>query len=147
MRWESSFRMAANLLYIGKNEVTIFWQNVIGEFFWRRYVFLATINYRSKFHVNIMTASRVKTIFVYKWLSGNLEISNTPVRVLRNIWRLGWVGIPNSGQMLPFLTDQEKTNRSVKLLPPPTPPNQIRVNTYFIASKLQLYIPEYIGQK
>ena len=31
------------------------------------------------------------TIFFYKWLTRNLEIRNTPVRVLPNIWTLGQV--------------------------------------------------------
>ena len=31
------------------------------------------------------------TIFVYKGLTGNPEIGNTPVWVLPNIWRLDWV--------------------------------------------------------
>ena len=31
------------------------------------------------------------TIYFYKGLTRNLEIGNTPVWVLPNIWRLGWV--------------------------------------------------------
>ena len=37
--------------------------------------------------VNIITGSRVRTI--YNGLNRNPEIGNTPVGVLRNIWRLG----------------------------------------------------------
>ena len=37
------------------------------------------------------------TIFFYKGLTGNLEIRNTPVWVLPNIWRLGWVRDTKSG--------------------------------------------------
>ena len=32
------------------------------------------------------------TIFLYKGLTRNLEIGNTPVGVLLNIWRMGRVG-------------------------------------------------------
>ena len=31
------------------------------------------------------------TIFFYKWLTRKLEVGNTPVWDLPNIWRLGWV--------------------------------------------------------
>ena len=48
-------------------------------------------SYWSKFHVNIITDSGVRAIFVYKGLTRNTEIRNTPVWVLSNIWRLGWV--------------------------------------------------------
>ena len=47
-------------------------------------------SYWSKFHANIITASGVITILVYKGLTRNLEIENT-VWVLPNIWRLGQV--------------------------------------------------------
>ena len=39
-----------------------------------------------------ITGSRVLTIFFYKGLTRNLEIGNTPVRILPSIWRLGRVG-------------------------------------------------------
>ena len=45
----------------------------------------------SKFHVIIITGSRVVTIFLYKGLTRNPDIGNTPVWVLPNIWRLGRV--------------------------------------------------------
>ena len=45
----------------------------------------------SKFHINIITDSAVMTIFLYKWLTRNLDIGNTSVWVLPNIWRLGQV--------------------------------------------------------
>ena len=47
-------------------------------------------SYWSKFHVNIITGSRVATIFLDKELGRNLEIENTSIWVLANIWRLGW---------------------------------------------------------
>ena len=49
-------------------------------------------SYWSKFHVNIITSSRVMAIFFYNGLTRNLEIENTPIRNLSYIWRLGQVG-------------------------------------------------------
>ena len=54
-------------------------------------LFLVNFSYASKFHVNIITASGIMTIFFYKGLTRNPEIGNTPVWVLPNIWRLGRV--------------------------------------------------------
>ena len=48
-------------------------------------------SYWSKFHVNIITSSRVMAIFFCKGLTRNLEIGNTPIWILPNIWRLGQV--------------------------------------------------------
>ena len=61
------------------------------NFFWRCHVFLfflVKFSYLSKFHVNIITCSRVTTIFVYKGLTRNPEIGNNSVCALSNIWRL-----------------------------------------------------------
>ena len=41
-------------------------------------VSLLKFRYWSKFHVNVMTGSGVKAIFIYKELNRNLEIVNTP---------------------------------------------------------------------
>ena len=57
--------------------------------FWRCRVSFVKLSYWSKFHINIMTGSGVMTIFVYKRLTRNTEIGNTPFWVLPNIWRLG----------------------------------------------------------
>ena len=57
--------------------------------FWRCRISLVKLSYWSQFHVNIMTGSGVMTIFVYKGLTRNTEIGNTPFWVLPNIWRLG----------------------------------------------------------
>ena len=54
-------------------------------------VSLVIFSYWSKFHVNIMTGSGVMTIFIYKGLTRNSEIGNTPIWVLPNIWRQGIV--------------------------------------------------------
>ena len=48
---------------------------------------------------NIITGSRVMTIFFYKGLTRKPEIANTPVWVLPNIWRLGKLGISNLAWM------------------------------------------------
>ena len=73
------------------NDVTFFWCDVILKGF--RYCFVSVImfSYCSQFHVNIITGSGVVTILFYKGLTRNLEMGNTPVWVLPNIWTLGQV--------------------------------------------------------
>ena len=73
------------------NDVTIFRYDVIIKFFWRCFVSFVKFSYWSKFHVNSITGSGIMAIFFYKGLNRNLEIENSPVWVLPNIWRLGWV--------------------------------------------------------
>ena len=73
------------------SEVTIFWHDVIVKFFWCCFISLVKFSYLSKFHVDIITGSRVTTISFYKGLTRNPETENTPVWVLPNIWRLDWV--------------------------------------------------------
>ena len=73
------------------NDVPISWHDVSVNFFWRCFISLVKFSYWSKFHVNIITGSGIMTIFFYKGLTRNPEIGNTPVCVLPNIWRLGWV--------------------------------------------------------
>ena len=71
--------------------VTIFRHDVIVKFFGCCFLSLVNLCYCSKFHVNIITGSRIMTIFFYKRLTRNPEIGNTPIWVLSNIWRLGQV--------------------------------------------------------
>ena len=59
-------------------------------FFWPCFVSLVTFSYWSKLHVNIITGSRVMTIYFYKGLTRNPEIGNTLVWVSPNILRFGW---------------------------------------------------------
>ena len=73
------------------DDVTIFRHEVNVKLFWRCFVSLVKFSYWSKFYVNIVTDSGIMTIFFYKGLTRNLEIGNTPVWVLPNIWRLGRV--------------------------------------------------------
>ena len=80
-----------------ENDVTICWHDVIINFFWHWCVPLVKFSYSSKFHVNIMIGSGVMTIFVYKGLTKNPEIGNTPIWVLPNIWRMEWVRNTTSG--------------------------------------------------
>ena len=56
--------------------------------FWRCFVSLVKFSFWSKFHVNIITGSRVIKIFFYKVLTKNLRIRNTPAWVFPNIWRI-----------------------------------------------------------
>ena len=85
------------------------------------------------------------TISFYKGLTRNLEIGNTPVWVLPNIWRhWGKLGIPNLAQVslmkcygilqnarvTAFIVSEllGKTNRGAKIPPPPPRPTQIKVS-------------------
>ena len=75
------------------NDVKIFWHEVIVKFFWPCFVSLVKFWYWFKFHVNIITGSRVMTISFsfYDGLTWNPEIGNTPVWVLPVIWWQGRV--------------------------------------------------------
>ena len=73
------------------NDVTIFQNGIMINFFLMLFFSLAKLSYWSKCPVNIITGSEVMTISIYKGLTRNLEIGNTPVWFLPNIWRLGWV--------------------------------------------------------
>ena len=78
--------------------------------------FSCKFNYWFKFHVNGMTGSGVKTLFLYKWMTR--KIKSTLAWVLPNIWRLGEVVIPNVEQMFlrkSYWILQRKTNRGVNL--------------------------------
>ena len=90
-----------------------------------------------------MTGSGVMTIFVYKGLTRNPEIRNTPVWVLPNIWRLGRVSdtrfvanvsnnmLLNTAWFTAFTVsellreDQQRGGGGGN----PPPPNQISVNS------------------
>ena len=72
------------------NNVIICWRDVIVNLFDSFLVFLSIL-VTCKFHVNIITASGVMTIFFYEGLTRNLEIGNILVWVFLNIWRLGKV--------------------------------------------------------
>ena len=73
------------------NEVTIYRHDVIVKIFWRVFVSLVKSSYWSKFNVNIITGSRIMTLFFCKGLTRNPEIGNTLIWDLLNIWRLGRV--------------------------------------------------------
>ena len=59
---------------------------------------LVKFGFRSKFHLNIITDSWVKTIYFYQRLTKNSENVNTLVGVWLNIWRLGGVRDTNFGK-------------------------------------------------
>ena len=83
------FKLAINQK--NNHEITICRNGVIVNFFWCFPVSLVNFGFCSKFHVNIITGSGVKTILFYKGLTRNPEIGNTPVWVLPDMCRLGQV--------------------------------------------------------
>ena len=106
------------------NDVTICRHGIIVKTFWRYFVSHVKFSYWFKFHVNSMT------IYLYKGLTRNPELGNTPVWDLPNIWRLGWVRDTKFGTDFPneMLVNAAKCQGYnfyhfwVKL-----PPHQIRV--------------------
>ena len=75
-----------------KNQnVTISQHNIIISFFQDCFISLVKFSYWSKFHVNIITGSGVRTILFCKGLTRNLELKNILACVFPNIWRLGQV--------------------------------------------------------
>ena len=81
---------SSKLVINWKNEidVTICWHDVIVKLFWGCFVSIIKFNFWSEFYVSIITGSGVKAIFLYKGLTRNPKIGNSPVWVLPNIWRL-----------------------------------------------------------
>ena len=73
------------------NDVTNFRDDFIVKIFLRCFVYFIKFSYWSKFTVNIISLSVVMTIYFQKGLIRNREIRNSPVWVLLNICRLGWV--------------------------------------------------------
>ena len=70
------------------NDFTICRHDAIVKSFWHCFVSLVKFSFWFKIHVNIITGLGVTTIFLYKGLTRNLEIRNTPIWVFPNIWRL-----------------------------------------------------------
>ena len=58
------------------------------QFFWLYFFSLFRFSYWSNIHVNTITSSGIMKIFSYKGLTRNVDIGNTPIWVLPNIWRL-----------------------------------------------------------
>ena len=77
------------------NDVAIIQNDV----FWLCFVSLVKFSYCCKFHVNIITGSGIMTVLFYNGLTRNLEIGNTPVWVLSNIWNWRELWIPNLAHM------------------------------------------------
>ena len=91
----SLWNQASELLQIGHKLEKWQWRPNLPtwphhQFLFWRFVSQVKFSYYSKFHANIITDSRVMTIFLYKGLTRNLKIGNIPIWVLPNIWRLGW---------------------------------------------------------
>ena len=90
---ETRLRIAPNWPRIEKVTMTPHFSEIISLsiFFWCCFVSFVKFRYGSKFHVIVISGSRIMTIFFYKGLTRNPEIRNTPVWVFHNIWRLGRV--------------------------------------------------------
>ena len=73
------------------NDTSIYWYDVIVNFFWGCFVSFVKFSYWFKFHPNIITGSRVMTIYFHKELTRNPEMGNTRFLVLPNILRMGQV--------------------------------------------------------
>ena len=91
--------MASRLLQISHEleKYIICQQDFVFNFFKVAVLYLSRLVTGSSFHVNIITGSRIMTIFVYEGMTRNPEIRNTPVWVLPNIWRLSWVSDTKCG--------------------------------------------------
>ena len=97
--------------------------------------FFVKFIYWSKFHVNIITNSRVLTIYFYKWLNRNLDIGTIPVWVFPIIWKLGQVTETTFGanvakcyqmpqsQLLHFLSYNRGRGERRKI-----PPSRLKLN-------------------
>ena len=96
-RPESGFWITPNWSWIGKMTMTSQFADMTSSskfltsfcFFFK--VSFVRISYLSKFHVNIITGSGIRTISSYKGLIRNSKTQNIPVWVLPNIWWLGRV--------------------------------------------------------
>ena len=93
LRPETGLRIAPNWPRIEKVTMTPHFSEMISLsiIFWRCFVSFVKFRYGSKFHVIVISGSRIMTIFFYTGLTRNPEIRNTPVWVFHNIWRLGRV--------------------------------------------------------
>ena len=58
------------------------------QFFWLYFFSIVRFSYWSNIHVNTITSSGIMKISSYKGLTRNVDIGNTPIWVLPNIWRL-----------------------------------------------------------
>ena len=100
---------------------------------------------RSKFYVNAMIGSGVITTFVYKGLTGNSEIGNTPAYVLpisgdwdesgilslarMSLIKCYWM-LQNARVLAFTVFDLLRENQQLSKITPPT--TQIRVNNTFV---------------
>ena len=136
---------ASGLLQIGHksqndNDVRIFLNCAIVNFFWRCCVLRVKFTHWFKFHINTIISVWLIAIFVCKGLTRNAEIRSTPLWVLTNILRLAQIRdtkfdtnisnkrLLNAGECKMFVRYQGKTNRGdgkgggggVKTTLPPT---------------------------
>ena len=86
-----SIFFAKKIAFFGKNITFTQSKNVRAVLETFYFCFQVTVNENISFTDNIITGSGFMITYFYKRLTTNLEIGNTPVRVLPNIWRLGRV--------------------------------------------------------
>ena len=79
------------------NDVAIYQHDVMVKFFWRYFVCLVNFSYWSKFHVNIITGSGVRVIFLWPEIR-KLEITLSEFCPISGDW--GKLGIRNLTWML-----------------------------------------------
>ena len=63
------------IIWENDNDATIYWHDVIVNFFWRDFLSLVNFSYWSKFYVNIIPGSGVMTILFYKGLTRSPSFS------------------------------------------------------------------------
>ena len=89
IRLQDCSKLAVN--WKNQNDVTITLHSIIISFFQDCFISLVKFSYWSKFNVNIITGSGVRTILFCKRLTRNLEIKNTLACIFPDIWRLAQV--------------------------------------------------------
>ena len=102
--------------------------------------FSCQVQLLNKFHVNIINGSGVMTVSFYKGLIRNLEIGDTPVWVLPNIWRLRRVSDTkcstkfSNKMLLNSAKCQSYSFYSFSLHRPPLPQNTpiLRLNYFWV---------------
>ena len=102
--------------------------------------------YWSKFYVNIIAGSGVMTIFFYKGLTRRLEIENTLVWVLPNIWRLEKVRNQQGSKITP-LPARLRINITSTRLPEPDSQTSVSVIVINTLGRIQNPVKQLRGKR